>query len=482
MGCLIRYKEFSEVDFKCPKCGKIQPEIMNINADNKKIEFQCMKCSENEYNSHSFREINENNKISYYWEGEEEDWSNKHWLKEDRTQIKRIEENILVNFFLNDETLKENIKIIEEKNNQLKKLITFNNIIKQSYEKYNNNYLYLKSFKNICKSFENENIRDSNELKFLFTALNNEIEISKKAIDKINHEKEIKINREEECLLLRNKQLNNENIKCLSQIKFNQLIEIDLSENEITNIEPLFYLKLPFLELLDLSYNQIRNIECFGDIKMKQLKYLFIQNNQIEDIKVLVDPNFQTLEILRLENNNIDQNSQTFQDLINLYNVNGKILIKDITDIDEIKTKYNIRFNEQNNEIEVGEGKNGELMLKNLFSIITPNSQIRKLNLTKNNIKNPSILNRIQFNSLKELNLSLNNIKSINFLKKMKAKELKIILLDFNKINDLSLLYKYEQYFGYLDVITFNNNNCPEINNEDLIRFLRSKNIKIQNN
>ena len=37
--------------FLCPECGKLSPEISNINIDNKKIEFTCKKCGINEYKS-----------------------------------------------------------------------------------------------------------------------------------------------------------------------------------------------------------------------------------------------------------------------------------------------------------------------------------------------------------------------------------------------------------------------------------------------
>lgn len=192
MGCCIKLKKVSNVDFICPECGTIQPEILNINVDNKKIEFQCMKCAENEYNSHNFNEISDINKTCYYCKIAEEDGSNKYWLKIDKTLNHEIKENILENIISKDKMLKENIEIIKKKNEQLKKIIKFNKIIEQSCEIYKNNYLYSKSFENVYKSFEREKLRDSNELKFLFTAFNNDIEISNGTIEKLSSEKDIK--------------------------------------------------------------------------------------------------------------------------------------------------------------------------------------------------------------------------------------------------------------------------------------------------
>jgi len=77
-------------------------------------------------------------------------------------------------------------------------------------------------------------------------------EISYKTIDKLAFVKKIKINRQEEILILNGRELNDENIIFISLIKFNQLKDIDLSYNEITNIEPLCNINLLFLELLNL--------------------------------------------------------------------------------------------------------------------------------------------------------------------------------------------------------------------------------------
>ena len=119
-------------------------------------------------------------------------------------------------------------------------------------------------------------------------------------------EKDLKIERQEENLILNKKNLYDINIMYLSQIKFNKLKEIDLSNNGIINIELLCNMNLPFLEFLNLSYNRIRNIEPLSEIISKNLKYLFIQNNEIVDIQVFCYYIF-IFDILRLENNNIGE-------------------------------------------------------------------------------------------------------------------------------------------------------------------------------
>ena len=187
------------------------------------------------------------NIICYYFKSKTDNQENKFWLKEYKNQNHSLADNKNSSMEqIYNQQLKENKEIIKQKNEQLKKIIKFNEIIIKTIEYHQNNYVHLKNLKNICNSFERENSRDSTDLKFVFTSFNNEIEISNKAIDKFLDTKNVKIEREEENLFLSNKQINDENIKCLSIIKFNQLKDIDLSYNDITNIEPLSKANLPF--------------------------------------------------------------------------------------------------------------------------------------------------------------------------------------------------------------------------------------------
>jgi len=472
---LIEEGLIPKVDFLCPECSKFPPEISNINVDNKRIEFKCKKCGSKEYKSKNlYKEIDkDNNIINYYIKDK-----NKIWFKEYINLKKELiyRKNFLKFYNNNMQNFNESKIIIKKKNEKIKRIIKFNEIIMDNYEKYPNNYFLLKSLYNISISLERENYRDSNDLKFLFTTFDNEIKYSNEAIDKLLKEKGLKIEREDESLFLSNKKLNDENIKCISLIKFNQLKEIDLSENEITNIEPLCNINLPFLEFLNLSYNKIENIEPLSEINTKKLKYLFVQNNQIEDMHVFLNYDFPRFEILRLENNNINENSDSFKELFKLYNKSGNILVTNKT-IDEIKKKYDIEYNENVKEVEVYGTEEGDSMIKEIFIIISQKNKniIRNLKFTNNNIGDPSILNRIHFNFLEELDLSNNNIKNLKFLKGMKAKNLKRLNLNNNYINDLSLLYNIEEYFPYLEYITLDNNNfdSKELKYRNLFDYLK---------
>jgi len=472
-----------ESEFLCPICHKLEPEILNLNVDNKTVEFQCKICGENDYKFEYYKKIESDNIICYYFNSKEDNQKNKLWLKEYKNQPQNLKSNKNSSMEqISTRDLKEYKEIIKQKNEQLKKIIKFNEVIISTFENHQNNYLYFNNLKNICKSFEREKFRDSNDLKFLFASFKNELEISSKAIEKLLDKKKVKIEREEEYLNLSNKKINDENIKYLSLIKFNQLKDIDLSENEIINIEPLCKMQLPFLEKLNLSFNKINNIKPLSEINSKKLKYLFIQNNQIEDIQVFIDfsNNFNSIDILRLDNNNINENSDTFKKLLKVWNKNNQILVTN-KKIDEIQKHYKIEYNEYTKIIEIEGIEEGDSMLKNISIIISCKSKnrIKKLKLKANKIVDPTIINRIQFNCLEELDLSMNNIKSLNFLKGLKAKELTCLFLDNNNINDLSILYNIKELFPNLKSISLNNNNFnpEESKYKALTKYLNCQNI-----
>ena len=58
---------------------------------------------------------------------------------------------------------------------------------------------------------------------------------------------------------------------------------------------------------MDLSQNQISNIDIFEKLKFQKLKYLYLFDNSISDIKVLEEVKFDKLEILDLKYNKIDK-------------------------------------------------------------------------------------------------------------------------------------------------------------------------------
>ena len=170
-------------EFLCPECGQLPPEISNINVDNKKIEFRCKRCGEKEYEAKYFYHEYHDNAIYYYFKPLMNNEENKYWFKEYINKTERLSnnKNCLNKAYSND--IIKSKEIIKQKNEQLEKIIKFNEITIETSENYQNNYYFLKSLKNISNSLEKEKLRDSNDLKFLLAAFNNEIEISDKAIE-----------------------------------------------------------------------------------------------------------------------------------------------------------------------------------------------------------------------------------------------------------------------------------------------------------
>ena len=124
MGC-IEYTR-KKVLFLCPECGKISPEISNINVDQKNVELKCRICNENGYFSEDFyNEESEDQNILCYSckpkpeEGEIED---KYLFKEfiNESEELKVTKNSL-NKDISEYELIESIKMIKQKNEQLKK-------------------------------------------------------------------------------------------------------------------------------------------------------------------------------------------------------------------------------------------------------------------------------------------------------------------------------------------------------------------------
>jgi len=147
-------QQIIESEFLCPECHKLEPEILNINISNKTIDFLCKICGENNYKFKNFyKKIENDDMICYYFKPKIVDvQENKFWLKEYKNQNHSLTDskNSLMEQISNRD-LKVYKEIIKQKNEQLKKIIKFNEVIISNIKNYQNNYFYLKNLKNICK-------------------------------------------------------------------------------------------------------------------------------------------------------------------------------------------------------------------------------------------------------------------------------------------------------------------------------------------
>ena len=170
-------------------------------------------------------------------------------------------------------------------------------IHKESYKnEYNIGTFLNDAIKEFIKKYcDNINIKSKNDNKneILLKEFNKKynLNIIDLAIDKLE---------------LNSKNLGDEGLKCLCKIEFKELKNLDLNNNNISNIKVLENAKFPKLEILELGKNKISDINVLGKVAFKELKELFSKNNKITDINILEKVNFKELKILNLHKNDIN--------------------------------------------------------------------------------------------------------------------------------------------------------------------------------
>lgn len=540
-GEKIDFEEIPEDEFLCPDCGQV-PIILKLYTDNNKIKYKC-NCAKKEILINDYYKDTIETEYKYLKtvcckcykrQGKKEDkdmylycyeckdsfcpkcfkvkkdgHSAKHssvkvneknnYCLEHRMKFSSFCKNCNMNICEKDKVLHESHKMINlldfkkeekflDKKKELKKkkdylsdLIAFNEIILNTGETLSDNYFHMKSVINLGKSINDENLRDSKDIDYIFNKLSKGIEESIKAIEVFEKEKGITLKRKQLFINLDNETLGDDEFLLISKIKFNQLKKIDVSENKIKIIKPLDDMSLPFLEFLNMSHNQIENIEPIAKLKSKKIKEIFLHNNNIKKIDAFLDSEFPELEILRIEENKgIDFNSAEFQ-ILSQKKFKNKIIIK--SKVDDFQKKYGVKIEENVEKIDLNDKKGGDEMLKDLYLIITykTKNEIKELKLRNNQIEDPSILSRIQFPKLQTLDLALNNIKNLKFLEGMKFDNLINLFLDNNKFNNICSLLRLK--CKNLLAISLNDNlDKGEIKNSPILRDLRknNKNIEIQ--
>ena len=84
------------------------------------------------------------------------------------------------------------------------------------------------------------------------------------------------------------KYIGNDGLKYLCEkLNFKELKELNLSNNNISDIKVLEKVKFEKLEILDLGTNRISNIDILEKVNFKELKKLYLYDNNISDKKVL---------------------------------------------------------------------------------------------------------------------------------------------------------------------------------------------------
>ena len=285
-------------------------------------------------------------------------------------------------------------------------------------------------------------------------------------------------------------------INILTKINFSNLKELNLSNNKIEDISPLANIKCDNLEMLDLNHNEIENLCKLGKFKLKKL---YLYNNKIKDISPLKESNFEELEILNLNNNQITDLSElknvNFKNLKELYLYNNSINNVEILGNENMSTLEVINLNQSNiNNIDILQNSN----ISELKELYISNNKIKEINILEkvnfpklevlslqnqqknSKIEDISILEKVNFNMLQELYLSHNNIGSIDILQKAKFPKLEILKLNNNNIKNISVLDKVD--FPELKELYLNDNQINNIDTFENCKFNKLEILNLNNN
>ena len=481
--------------YLCPEEGcECIPHISSAHCDTGIIVMECDKghlfeIDVEEYMEKMDKKINKNSEDEFYKRDENYIYDNNHIISNNPPNN---ENDPLINR-------------IKEKNKVISNIIRAYNQLLLIQEDRPDNFLHNQNLINLANQILEENSIFPNYIdKIIEESIKDNKDNEEQALKNLNEKYSIYLENyyqnDEFCLKLRGAKdevkypkLGNEGFKYISQIRFKDLIEINLSNNNISDITYLNNMLLPHLEILNFSDNQIVNITPVANLVSKNLFEIYLQNNQIEDITPFENAKFSiwSLKILRLDGNKFFQNERENQgkaDIQKLVAKFGKRLIYEKKSWDDFNKKYNSDVDENEGKLDLGSKRNSDIIV-DLLPLLTYPNNIKTLILDNDKIIDANYLTMMPLNKLTYLDLSLNYISNINFVKKLaiKCKDLKILYLHDNKINDLTPLMSYkndqkELIFEKLETLTLKNNSLnlkDPITNEIIIGFAQKGNLTL---
>ena len=129
--------------------------------------------------------------------------------------------------------------------------------------------------------------------------------LEKKVLNAVKVKLGVELKGNEIVVNLNGKKIKNEEFDLLSKINFKYLEELYLSNNYISNIASLAQLNAPNLRKIDLSFNQINDVQPCKPlvINNKKISYINLKHNKINDAGIFKDSVFIDKEIILDENN-----------------------------------------------------------------------------------------------------------------------------------------------------------------------------------
>ena len=317
-----------------------------------------------------------------------------------------------------------------------------------------------------------ENIEEDKEAKILLKKLN---DLEKKVIDFLNVKLKVNITGKEISLDLNNKNIGNFELMLLAGILYDNVENLNLSHNNISDIRPLKDLKK--IKKLDLSFNNLKDysIHSISDVRRDVIKEnsSLIKNISINlDNNNLVEKEINEIKNIIISGYEISSNSDGKEDnqttLLNKLNrLEKKIL-------GYFNNKLNIKLTGKEVKIDLNNKNIGNIELNLLSSVDF--KELEEINLSHNNISDIEPLKN--FKKLKNIDLSFNKINNINSLKSISKinNKLEKIKLNNNMINDVEIIK--ENIFPYIIEINLDNNNIIKKDIDEIKMMIINNNKK----
>ena len=371
------------------------------------------------------------------------------------------------------------------KNGKKIRIISFNEIIyflndkDMEFESINQNKpnSRIKEVDEIRNWLSNEGKKINKRLKILIdTIIDNYIKYENNALD-TNIQKiydyfiEFKNNNESSKKLFTYREIED----IINQEELKKIEYVRIFQSDFGNMN-VFGKLFENLEILDLSQNNIKNINKLVECKFPSLNILILKDNLIDDeIIQTFDKfgiNFPILKNLNLKGNNLTK--------FKFFEIIKKVKL---TELDVSKNSFVLQDNDENEIYDSfsikkmilsnGVFDNGSISIIKNFKI----EKIENLDLSYNNLKNLSFMNNVEWPHLETLNLNYNDITKIEILNKFK--NLKTILIINNLIYDYKELEKIHKTVKIYTWLITKNQNDDVNNDETNLLKLNNKNKTI---
>ena len=267
-----------------------------------------------------------------------------------------------------------------------------------------------------------------------------------KYLKMFNQKYNTRYNLDVEIIHLNKIQLGNEGLDLLCKINFLNLIDMSLSEVNISDFSLMKNAQFPKLKILSLGKNNITSIDFINLLPFQQLENLLLGVNSIEDISPLSKFKSNILKALFLLDNKIS-------DL-------NPLITMDTPNLEELYIGSNIED------------------LNPLINCKLP--KLKQLSLSKNQIKKLAPLIKCNFPNLELLVLSYNKIEKVSSLLKTNFPKLYDISLKSNSLMDINIFTKFPTTFSNLKKLDISKNKF-NVGVDDFNIVISSLNKKIKN-